>query len=134
MIGKETPSALKLLVLILPVAAIIFVSGCTTGPTGIATGPGIVILDWAPDHASVESGDEVQLRLQVQNQGGEQADNVRGLITVISFGEDEWNFGGMQSYPYQLLGDYLISPNPRYSPMILRKKICLRHLYRNSIL
>ena len=113
MIGKETPSALKLLVLILPITAIIFVAGCTT-PSGIATGPGVAILDWAPDHASVESGDEIQLRLQVQNQGGEQADNVRALITVISFGGDEWEFGGIQSQPYQLLSDYLISPNPRY--------------------
>ena len=67
MIGKETPSALKLLVLILPVAAVIIVSGCTGTGTGIATGPGVAILDWAPDHASVESGDEIQLRLQVQS-------------------------------------------------------------------
>ncbi len=113
MIGKETPSVLKLLVLVLPIAAVMFVAGCTT-PSGIAMGPGVAILDWAPDHASVESRDEVQLRLQIQNQGGEQADNVRALLTVITFGDDEWIFGGIQSQPYQPLSDYLISPNPRY--------------------
>lgn len=114
MIGKKSPSASKLLVLILPIAAIIIVSGCTGTGTGIATGPGVAILDWAPDHASVESRDEVQLRLQIQNQGGEQADNVRALITVISFGDDEWIIGGMQPQPSQSLSEYLISPNPRY--------------------
>ena len=108
---KETPPILKLLVLILPIVAVMFVSGCTT-PTG-ASGPGIVVLNWEPDHSSVESYDDVQLRLKVQNQGGEEAYNVRALITVLTFGGDEWLL--RDKAPEVFIADYMIAPNPRYS-------------------
>ncbi|UCD07100.1 MAG: hypothetical protein JSW41_04695 [Candidatus Aenigmatarchaeota archaeon] len=111
--GKETPPVLKLLALVLPIAAIVWISGCTTDGTGIVKGPGVVVLNWEPDFTSVESLDDVQLRLKVQNQGGEQADNVRALITGITFGQDEWGLKTGQSAQV-LLEDYLIAPNPRY--------------------
>jgi len=114
MLGKETTSALKLLVFILPIAAVVIISGCT-GPSGGATGPGVVILNWEPDHTNVESFDDVQLRLKVQNQGGEEADNVRALLTTLTFGGDEW--GLKYGAPEELLKPYLLPPNPRYGTL-----------------
>jgi hypothetical protein len=110
--GKDTQSILKLLVLILPIAAVVMISGCITGGTGQATGPGLVILNWEPDHASVESGDDVQFRLKVKNQGGEQAEGVRAALTTITIGGDEWlpKVGSEEV----LLKQTLLPPNPRY--------------------
>lgn len=112
--GKETPPVLKLLVLALPIVAVVLVSGCTGGGSGIATGPGITILNWEPDYSSVESGDDVQLRLQIQNQGGERAENVRALLTVLTFGGNEWLLRGTSGSPEVMLEDYMLPPNPRY--------------------
>jgi hypothetical protein len=110
--GKGNPQILKFLVLILPIAAIVLVSGCTNGRGGMVTGPGVVILNWEPDHTNVESGDDVQLRLKVQNQGGEEADNVRALLTTLTFGGDEWLF--KYGAEEELLKPYLLPPNPSY--------------------
>jgi hypothetical protein len=112
--GKETPEVLKLLALVLPILAVVLISGCTTGGTGGARGPGVVILNWEADYTSVESGDDVQLRLRMQNQGGEQADNVRALITMLTFGGDEWMLRQGQSAQILLPEGYLLPPNPRY--------------------
>jgi hypothetical protein len=110
--GKETASVLKLLVLILPIAAIILISGCTTGGGGGVAGPGIVILNWEPDYSSVESRDDVQLRLKIKNQGGEQADSPRALLTGMTFGGDEWLL--IYGTEEESLKPYLLPRNPRY--------------------
>lgn len=108
---KDVPSVMKLLILILPVAALVFISGCT-GTGGGAAGPGVVILNWEPDFSSVESQDDVQFRLRVQNQGGEEAENVRAMLTMITIGGDEWQIlSGAEEVD---LKPYLLPPNPRY--------------------
>ena len=126
---KETPPILKLLVLILPIAAVVFVSGCTTGGIG-ASGPGIVVLNWEPDHSSVESYDDVQLRLKVQNQGGEEAYNVRALITVLTFGGDEWLL--RDKAPEVFIADYMIPPNPRYNTNKMNRNECVLDTVANA--
>ena len=76
---------MKLLAL-LPVLAVIFVSGCvTTGGTGaVATGPGVVIQGWEPDFTQVFSEEPVTLQLKVQNQGQARAKNVL-VILIITY-------------------------------------------------
>jgi hypothetical protein len=86
MAASNLPSPGKLL--LLPVlAAIVMVSGCTDGNT-IAGGPGVFVLNWEPDFYSVYSGDEVKLRFRVQNQGGEQAQDV--IATLHGITPEEW--------------------------------------------
>lgn len=111
--GNGSQSVLKLLVLLLPIVAVVAISGCTTGTgTGQASGPGIVILNWEPDHASVESDDDVQLRLKIKNQGGEQANFVSAVLTGITLGGDEWypKTGNLE-VPIKTV---MLPPNPRY--------------------
>lgn len=109
---KDTQPMLKLLVLLLPILAVVMISGCTTPGGGQASGPGVVILAWEPDHTSVESDDDVQLRLKVKNQGGEQAEMVSAVLTGITLGGDEWfpKTGNLE-VPIQSI---LLPPNPRY--------------------
>jgi hypothetical protein len=77
----------KLLLLLVPIFAAVAISGCTQ-TSGPSSGPGIVILNWEPTFSSVESGDNLQLRLQIQNQGTLVAQDVRAVLTGIS--TDEW--------------------------------------------
>jgi hypothetical protein len=72
-----------------PILAIIAISGCITGTTGGATGPGIVITKWEPDFSYLESGQLLTLDLDVQNQGGEEAVDVEAVLTGIDL--DEWD-------------------------------------------
>lgn len=109
---KETPAILKLLVLIIPIAGVMFVSGCTTPGVG-SSGPGLVVLNWEPDHSVVESYDDVQIRLKMQNHGGEEAYNVRAMLTVLTFGGDEWVL--RNGAPEVFVADYMVPPNPRYN-------------------
>ncbi len=100
MLGKPIASYMKFF-LILPIFAIILVSGCTGGSI---SGPGIVILNFEPDTATVSSGDPVQLRLRVQNQGTTRALDVRARIAGINL--DEWGtFGTLLGE--QSLGDMI---------------------------
>ncbi len=82
---------LKLFLLLIPIFAVISISGCsnTTGPT---FGNGVSILNWEPTFSSVESGDNLQLRIRIQNQGEVTAKNVRAFLTGINI--DEWGFFG----------------------------------------
>lgn len=76
------------LILLLPILAIIAVSGCTgSNPTG-GTGPGVVITDWKPDLANIFSGEDVNFLLRVENQGRARARNVVAEMTNID--PSEW--------------------------------------------
>ncbi len=85
---------LKILLLILPVAAVVFTSGCTSGGGGtVSFGPGVQIVTWEPDlkTQAYNSGDTVKLLLKVQNQGEFDAENVKAKLFGINL--DEWGNG-----------------------------------------
>jgi len=96
----KQPKGMKMLLLILPLLSVVAISGCTGTTTGPTFGNGVVILNWEPTLSSVESGDNLQLRIRVQNQGELTASNVNAVITGIV--PDEWqislnqaNFGDL---------------------------------------
>ncbi len=78
----------KTTLLVLPILAVIFVSGCVapTGP-GTAVGAGLVISDWEPDFPQVNSGEKVRLQLRAQNQGQVRAESIEAEITGIDVAE-----------------------------------------------
>ncbi|MFH1444890.1 MAG: hypothetical protein ABIF08_00170 [Nanoarchaeota archaeon] len=97
----------KYILLLLPVAMVVIASGCVGGGSGPTTGPGVAILNFEPDFSSVESGDEIRLYLQIQNQGEEQANNVKALLTGID--AVELNVDSvLKDF------DYMIPPNTDY--------------------
>jgi len=83
-----THKDLKLLMLILPVLAIVLVSGCTGGGTG-GTGNGIFIEEFTPTLSELYSNQEVGLILKVENQGEAKAEDIRATIFGIS--TDDWD-------------------------------------------
>jgi len=83
------------LLLILPLVAIVIVSGCT-GTGGGTGGNGVNVLDWRTDFTSVNSGEKIQLQLRVQNQGDVTAKNVKAQITGIDL--SEWRGFGVGSF------------------------------------
>jgi len=108
--GKQS-KGMKTLLLILPLLGVVAISGCTqqTGPT---FGNGVTILNWEPTYSSVESGDRLQLRIRVQNQGEVRAENVRAALAGIN--QEDWGlslgFGGSQG---RLLGNGVLLPPDR---------------------
>lgn len=74
----------------------VIVSGCTQN-TG--AGPGVVITEFEPDFAAsvVESGDAVQLRFRVQNQGGADATNV--VARLFGIDPQDWGLGVTTDIP-----------------------------------
>ncbi len=83
--------------LLIPVFAVMLISGCVTGPTGAGMGNGLAITDWKPDLADVYSGDAVRLQLRIQNQGELPAENVVAELAGID--TTEWGtFGGFTDY------------------------------------
>jgi len=78
----------KSALLILPVLAVVLVSGCV-GPSGpgVATGAGLVITDWEPDFSQVNSNEKVRVQLRAQNQGQVRAENIEAEITGIDITE-----------------------------------------------
>jgi hypothetical protein len=74
---------------VLLVSVVIFASGCTTPSTG--AGSGITILDFTSDMPSYQSGDNVQLQLRFQNQGGVMARSVTAELAGISL--SDWSGG-----------------------------------------
>lgn len=87
--GKKFLKNQKVLLLILPLFAVVAISGCTgTGTTGPTFGNGLTVLNWEPTSSSLESGDNLQLRLRIQNQGELTAQDVNAVITGIV--PDEW--------------------------------------------
>ena len=87
----------KLLLLLVPIFAVVAISGCTQSNTP-ASGPGVVILNWEPTLSSVESGDPLQLRVKVQNQGTLLAQDVKAVLIGISV--DEWGLGAQTILPF----------------------------------
>jgi len=101
----------KLLAMVFPVLLVVAVSGCTVSPWGgytRATGQGVMILEWKPDFSYVESYDTVRFYLKVQNQGGEDAENVEAYVTNINTRDWEGNTEERVDF------DDLRAPNPFY--------------------
>lgn len=78
------------LFLLLPIVAIVAISGCTTGTA--SGGPGLVITSWEPELANLFSNDQVDFLLEVQNQGESRARNVVAELTNID--TSEWGSFG----------------------------------------
>ncbi len=92
------------LLLILPLLAVVIVSGCT-GTGGPAAGGGVAVLNWVPDFTSVNSGEKVQLQLRVQNQGDVTAKNVKAQVAGINM--NEWRGFGLGLFAEENLGNLL---------------------------
>lgn len=80
---------------LIPVFAVMVISGCVTGPATAGLGAGLAITDWKPDLSEVYSGDDIQLQFRLQNQGEVKAENVRAELAGIDI--TEWGtFGGFE--------------------------------------
>lgn len=78
---------------LIPVFAVMLISGCVTGPSAGGLGAGLAITDWTPDMSDLYSGDDVRLQFRIQNQGEVRAENVRAELAGIDI--NEWGtFGG----------------------------------------
>ncbi len=105
--GKKFPKNQKALLLILPLLAVVAISGCTgTGSTGPTLGNGVAILNWEPTYSSVESGDRLQLRLKIQNQGEAVAQDVIAVLSGINL--EDW---GTISSAEEINIDDLLAPD-----------------------
>ncbi len=89
--SKRSPN-LKLILLLIPIAAVVATSGCTGNSSGATFGTGVTILNWEPTFSAVESGDSLQFRIRVQNQGEVTANNVNAVITGIT--PEDWGVSG----------------------------------------
>lgn len=96
--------------LLLFVGLTVFIAGCTTD-SGVVSGPGVVITAFEPSFSAstIESGDSIQLRLRVQNQGAEEATNV--VARLIRIDPNDWGLGAGTDI---VLGS-LIPPNPEFN-------------------
>jgi hypothetical protein len=92
MAARESPGV-KSLFLLLPLAAVVFVSGCLGPSDGVSYGKGVAITGFESDLGAlaIESGDDVGLLLKVQNQGEVDALDVEAQIIGIDL--DEWGTG-----------------------------------------
>jgi len=79
---------MKFLILLLPILAVVAVSGCTSGG-GIGTGNGIVIEVFEPTLSSVYSDQEVGLILKIENRGEARAEDIYAEIFGINI--NDWN-------------------------------------------
>jgi hypothetical protein len=84
---KAKPSSGAKLLLLIPILGTVLISGCITGGGGPTFGNGVVILNWEPTFSQVDSGDKLQLRLRVQNQGEAVAANVNPVLAGIDTSE-----------------------------------------------
>jgi len=99
--AKRFQKSQKLVLLILPLLAVVAISGCTgTTTTGATFGNGVTVLNWEPSLSSVESGDGLQLRLRMQNQGQMTAGGVSAFITGIVPGD--WGIINSPTQPVDL--------------------------------
>lgn len=96
------------LLFVLPLLAIILLSGCTSGGTGVGGTQGVIIDSWEPDFTTVDSYDRVQIALKVKNYGGAVAKDVEATLTGID--PNDW---GVYN-PILDLGD-LQPADPRYN-------------------
>jgi len=85
--GMHSPN-MKFLLLLIPIFAVLAISGCTGDGDGV-TGNGIAILNWQPSLSAVDSNDQLELRLQIQNQGEAAARDVKAVLYGIEI--DKWD-------------------------------------------
>jgi len=109
--AKSSPN-LKLLLLLVPIV-VVAISGCTgTSDSGATFGTGIAILNWEPTFSSgLESGDSLQFRLRVQNQGEVTAVEVTPVITGIV--PEDWGLPTSQFYGYGIGQSFDMMPPNR---------------------
>ena len=94
---------------------VVLTSGCTGGNTGPTLGPGVAILNFEPDFSSVESGEEVRLYLQLQNQGEKPAEDID--IVLAGLDPSEWNPAAL-GFVCESEGDIVCRINPLNPPSI----------------
>lgn len=92
MAARES-TGVKSLFFLLPLFAVVLVSGCLGPSDGVSYGKGVVIKGFESDLGSlaIESEDEVSLMLKVQNQGEVEALDAEAQIIGIDL--DEWGTG-----------------------------------------
>jgi hypothetical protein len=90
LMAEGNSPGLKPLMFLLTLSAVVLVSGCTD-QGGVSYGKGVVITDFDSDFSSLQSGEDLTLRLRVQNQGEADAENVKAQIIGIDL--DEWGTG-----------------------------------------
>ena len=92
---------MKVPLLILPIIAVVFISGCTTNGDPMTFGDGVVIQAWESDFPRLYSGESIQFRLKVQNQGGTFAEDVE--TSIIDIDPREWNLKNSKDSINQLI-------------------------------
>jgi len=107
--ARHSPKSQKLVLLILPLLAVVMISGCTSTGGGATFGPGVVILNWEPTFSAVEEGDSVQFRLRMQNQGEVTATSVDPQIIGIT--PEDWQ---ISTYSGGFLGSSELVPPDRF--------------------
>jgi len=86
---SDISSNLKILALVLPVLAVVLVSGCTGTGGGVSTGNGIVIEEFKPSLSEINSGQPITLLLKIENRGEGDAEDVEA--TIFGINTDEWD-------------------------------------------
>mgnify|MGYP006293987729 CR=1 FL=1 len=83
------------------VAAVLFSSGCIElenllggSGEGMVSGYGLVVNEFEPDFPKLESNEDFEIYLEVQNTGGSEATNVYAHLFGIETGDDGWLQGG----------------------------------------
>ena len=79
---------MKFLILLLPILAVVVVSGCTGGG-GVGTGNGIVVEEFEPTLSEVWSNQETGLILKIENRGEAKAEDIHAQLFGIN--PDEWD-------------------------------------------
>lgn len=90
---------------LIPVFAVMLISGCVAGPSTAGLGAGLAITDWTPDLQEVYSGDDIRLQFRVQNQGEVKAENVRAELAGIDI--SEWGTFGTFEETKEVAGTML---------------------------
>jgi len=117
---KTKTSDLSLILLLVPLAVVVMVSGCTGDTSGVSFGNGVIIAGWEPDFSSVESGEPVGLQLKIQNTGRIDAENVRAQIININM--DDWGTGFSWTGDEEDFGKVLAPKTESNSPGDTRTK------------
>lgn len=72
-------------ILIIPLLAILLVSGCTAGNT--TSGTGVVVKEFAPEFTEIYAGEPVTFRLLMKNEGSVDAANVHAELLGL---DEDW--------------------------------------------
>ena len=96
-------------VLVLPILAVVLVSGCIGGGNTVDFGDGVVIQAWEPDFSRLYSDETIQFQLRVQNQGEIDATDLSAKVMGIDTGRDGWDLDVAVGNDKR---DLLLAPNP----------------------